>query len=84
LLRFVLGAIFVLAQSNAQAVYMANQTNKDAQETASLRNWLSLTAAFGLATALEKTRGAYDQSLQAEVPHAAIVLVCAAAFFKRY
>jgi P-type conjugative transfer protein TrbJ len=30
----------VLAQSNAQTVYMANQTNKDAQETASLRSWL--------------------------------------------
>ena len=30
----------VLAQSNAQTVYMANQTNKDAQETASLRNWV--------------------------------------------
>ena len=30
----------VMAQSNAQTVYMANQTNKDAQETASLRTWL--------------------------------------------
>jgi type IV secretion system protein TrbJ len=30
----------VMAQSNAQTVYMANQTNKDAQETASLRTWV--------------------------------------------
>jgi type IV secretion system protein TrbJ len=30
----------VMAQSNAQTVYMANQTNKDAQETASLRRWV--------------------------------------------
>ena len=30
----------VMAQSNAQTVYMANQTNKEAQETASLRSWV--------------------------------------------
>jgi P-type conjugative transfer protein TrbJ len=30
----------MMAQSNAQTVYMANQTNKEAQETASLRSWV--------------------------------------------
>jgi hypothetical protein len=29
-----------MAQSNAQTVYMANETNKQAQDTAALRSWI--------------------------------------------
>lgn len=36
----------VMAQSNAQTVYMANQTNKEAQEVSSLRRWV-MTGADG-------------------------------------
>lgn len=31
----------VMAQANAQAVYMANETNKEAQEQAQVRDWLT-------------------------------------------
>ena len=42
----------VMTQSNAQTVYMANQTNQDAQETASLRNWVIQGAATEIGTGI--------------------------------
>ncbi|MGH7856480.1 MAG: P-type conjugative transfer protein TrbJ [Candidatus Binatia bacterium] len=42
----------MMAQSNAQTVYMANETNRQAQETASLRSWLMDGAATQIGNGL--------------------------------
>lgn len=57
----------VMAQSNSQTVYMANQTNRDAQETASLRSWVMQGAATEIGTGLTG-RGARAGGLSNLVP----------------